>query len=84
MTNNFDFSPHVNNDLSNDIAKEREHIGFYDLCDQDISSYLKLAKEVRQTNIVIIGIGGSALGASAVYRFLDLVDSFEKKLHILD
>ena len=84
MTNSFEFSPKVNDELSNDIAKEREYIGFYDLCDQDVSGYLKLAQEVSQKNIVIIGIGGSALGASAVYRFLDLVDSFEKKLHILD
>ena len=84
MINSFEFSPKVNDELSNDIAKEREHIGFYDLCDQDVSGYLALAQEVKQQNIVIIGIGGSALGASAVYRFLDLVDSFEKKLHILD
>jgi len=84
MTNTFDFAPHVNDRLSDAIAKERETIGFYDLCDQDITAYLKLASEVRHKNIVIIGIGGSALGASAVYRFLDLVRSFDKKLHILD
>ena len=84
MTNTFDFSPHVNDRLSDAIAREREHIGFYDLCDQDITPFLELAASVEQKNIVIIGIGGSALGASAVYRFLDLVRSFEKKLHILD
>jgi len=84
MTNSFEFSPHVNDQLSDAIAREREHIGFYDLCDQDIGPFLDLAASVKQKNIVIIGIGGSALGASAVYRFLDLVRSFEKKLHILD
>jgi len=84
MTNTFDFTSHVNDRLSDAIAKERESIGFYDLCDQDISPFLELATTVVQKNIVIIGIGGSALGASAVYRFLDLVRSFEKKLHILD
>ncbi|MCJ7764827.1 MAG: glucose-6-phosphate isomerase [Thiovulaceae bacterium] len=84
MTNSFDFTPNVNEELSDAIAAERESIGFYDLCDQDITPFLELASKVEQNNIVIIGIGGSALGASAVYRFLDLVKSFEKKLHILD
>jgi len=84
MTNSFDFTAHVNDKLSDAVALERESIGFYDLCDQDITPFLELAATVSQKNIVIIGIGGSALGASAVYRFLDLVRSFEKKLHILD
>ncbi len=84
MTNTFEFSPHVNEQLSDAIVREREYIGFYDLCDQDVTPFLELAASVKQKNIVIIGIGGSALGASAVYRFLDLVRSFEKKLHILD
>lgn len=84
MTNNFDFSPQVNPKLFDAIAKERETIGFYDLCDQDVTPFLDFANSVKQNNIVVIGIGGSALGASAVYHFLDLVRSFDKKLHILD
>ncbi len=84
MTNSFEFRAHVNDQLSDAVEKERKSIGFYDLCDQDITPFLELASSVKQKNIVIIGIGGSALGASAVYRFLDLVRSFEKKLHILD
>jgi len=84
MTNSFEFRAHVNDQLSDAVAFERKTIGFYDLCDQDITPFLELASRVKQKNIVIIGIGGSALGASAVYRFLDLVRSFEKKLHILD
>jgi len=85
MINDFHFTaPSVNDRLSDAIAKERERIGFYDLCDQDITSYLELASKVKQKNIVVIGIGGSALGASAVYRFLNLVRQYEKKLHILD
>jgi len=84
MINTFDFRTKVNDELANSIAWERKTIGFYDLCDQDIQPYLDLAQDVKQKNIVIIGIGGSALGSSAVYRFLDLVRSFDKKLHILD
>lgn len=84
MTNTFEFAPKVNDKLSDAIVKERESIGFYDLCDQDVTPYLELASKVAQNNIVIIGIGGSALGASAVYHFLDLVRSFDKKLHILE
>jgi len=84
MTNTFEFAPKVNDKLSDAIAKERESIGFYDLCDQDVTLFLELASKVTQNHIVVIGIGGSALGASAVYHFLDLVRSFDKKLHILD
>jgi len=84
MINTFDFRTKVNDELADSIAQERKTIGFYDLCDQDIQPYLTLAQKVKQKNIVIIGIGGSALGSSAVYRFLDLVGSFDKKLHILD
>jgi len=84
MTNTFEFAPKVNDKLSDAIAKERESIGFYDLCDQDVTPFLELASKVAQNHIVVIGIGGSALGASAVYHFLDLVRSFDKKLHILD
>ena len=84
MTNTFEFAPKVNDKLSDAIVKERESIGFYDLCDQDVTPFLELASKVVQNHIVVIGIGGSALGASAVYHFLDLVRSFDKKLHILD
>lgn len=84
MTNTFEFAPKVNDKLSDAIVKERESIGFYDLCDQDVTPFLELASKVTQNHIVVIGIGGSALGASAVYHFLDLVRSFDKKLHILD
>ncbi len=84
MINNFEFKTKVNSELSNAMAWERKTIGFYDLCDQDVTPYKDFAKNVTQKNIVIIGIGGSALGASAVYNFLDLVRSFDKKLHILD
>ncbi len=84
MLNDFDFSPKVNPKLFDAIAKERETIGFYDLCDQDVTPFLDFANTVKQNNIVVIGIGGSALGASAIHHFLDLVRSFDKKLHILD
>ena len=76
MINSFKFAPNVNERLSDAIATERETIGFYDLCDQDVTPYLELASKVQQKHIVVIGIGGSALGASAVCHFLDLVIQF--------
>ena len=84
MTNHFDFSPKVNPKLFDAIAKERETIGFYDLCDQNIDPFLDFANSVQQNHIVVVGIGGSALGASAIYHFLNTVRAFDKQLHILD
>lgn len=84
IDNKIYFDTKVNENMSDVMAQERADIGFYDLCDQDITPYLDFAKTVTKKDIVVVGIGGSALGASAVYEFLDLTHNFEKRLHILD
>ena len=43
MTNSFEFKAHVNDQLADAVAWERKTIGFYDLCDQDITPFMELA-----------------------------------------
>lgn len=84
IDNKMYFETKVNDKLSALINEERTSVGFYDLCDQETVNYHKFAASVQKKHIVVIGIGGSALGASAVYEFLDLTHNFEKRLHIMD
>ncbi len=84
MHNELFFDQKVNENISDMLDEERKSIGFYDLCDVDVQPYLDFAANVRQKDIVIIGIGGSALGSSAIYEFLNYGREFDKKLHIFD
>ena len=57
------------------IIRETEEIGFFDLpydkeVIQEIKAYAEEAKE-RFKNFVVLGIGGSALGAIAIHRALN-------------
>jgi len=82
--NKFYFETPVNESISSAINEERKIVGFYDLCDVDCSEYCEFTSNVTQKEIVVIGIGGSALGASAINKFLSLTHEYDKKLHILD
>ena len=84
MQNNLYFNTKNIKDISQVINTERESIGFYDLPLASIENYLEYAKQSQATEIVIVGIGGSALGASAIYKFIKSVKPLSKKLHILD
>jgi len=58
--------------LFNEIVKERETIGYYNLPFIDISDILEYASclEKSISHIVVLGIGGSSLGTRAIYEFL--------------
>ncbi len=84
MDNKFYFDTHVNNKISKKIADERKHIGFYDLVDVDVYEYVEYAKKSNKKDIVVIGIGGSALGTSAIYEFLSYTNEYDKNLHVFD
>lgn len=68
------------------IKKERNRIGYYTLPSQDISSILTycntIPKEVE--SIAVIGIGGSSLGAKAVYEFMKPVKDLPRKLYFFE
>ncbi len=52
------------------LKQERESIGYYKLPFEDTSKIKEFAKSVNKSTIVVIGIGGSSLGASSIYDFL--------------
>lgn len=67
-----------------EIVKEKEHIGYYNLPFQDTSLFKNYAKTVKQSNIVVIGIGGSTLGTYAIYKYLKHSKNLTKKLFFLE
>jgi glucose-6-phosphate isomerase len=68
------------------VMKEQEHIGYYALPDTDPSEYINFCKTLNDTieTIVVIGIGGSSLGAKAIYEFLKPKLAFKRKLIFLE
>jgi glucose-6-phosphate isomerase len=71
-------------DVFDEINKEKESIGYYNLAFADTKKYKKYAKGVQQKNIVVIGIGGSTLGTYAIYKFLKHSRDLDKKLFFLE
>lgn len=70
--------------IFDEIKKERDIIGYYSLPYQDITEIKFFAEKVIQTNVVVVGIGGSTLGTSAIYNFLKKKKSFKKELFFLE
>ena len=71
-------------DLFVEILKEKEEIGYYNIINKETDSYKEFAKTVTQSNIVVVGIGGSTLGTYAIYKFLKHSQELSKKLHFLE
>lgn len=68
------------------IAKEREEIGYYKLPDQDTSAIVEYAQSLDESieTVAVIGIGGSSLGAKAVYEFLKPVKKLQRRLYFFE
>jgi len=71
-------------DIFNEIVKEKESIGYYNLVHQDTNTFKEYAKTVKQKNILVLGIGGSTLGTYAIYKFLKHSKTLSKKLYFLE
>ena len=79
------FNPTISNeDIFDEIVKEKQSIGYYNLVFQETSKYKEYATTVKQKNIVVIGIGGSTLGTYAIYKFLKHSKDLKKKLFFLE
>jgi glucose-6-phosphate isomerase len=79
------YNPSISNEeLFDEILKEKESIGYYNLVSQDIEPYTRYAQGVEQSNVVVIGIGGSTLGTYAIYKFLKHSKELSKKLFFLE
>jgi glucose-6-phosphate isomerase len=68
------------------IQEEEKTIGYYRLPEQDITPILAYCKKVPKEveSIAVIGIGGSSLGAKAVYEFLSPVEKPDRKLYFFE
>jgi len=70
----------------NALQKEKESIGYYALPEQDISHITAYCETIPSSieSIAVIGIGGSSLGAKAVYEFLKPVENLRRKLYFFE
>ena len=79
------FNPTISDEqIFNDIVKEKESIGYYNLYKQNTKAFKEYASTVTQSNIVVIGIGGSTLGTYAIYKYLKYSKELSKKLIFLE
>ena len=73
-----------NNTIFKSLEKELDNVGYYSLPEQDIKEVIDFAKDVKQKDIAIIGIGGSTLGTYAIHKFLKTNKKSNKKLHFFE
>jgi len=73
-----------NTEIFERIKAERESIGYYNLPYQDTTEIKDYAKSVTKKHIVVLGIGGSSLGACAIYEFLLPSNNYHKDLLFLE
>jgi len=68
------------------LKKEKESVGYYALPEQDINGVLAYCDTIPDSieSIAVIGIGGSSLGAKAVYEFLKPVEKLSRKLYFFE
>jgi glucose-6-phosphate isomerase len=68
------------------IMKEKESVGYYNLPQLDVSSIDEFESSIddKIEFIVVLGIGGSSLGAKAIYEFLKPVKEMKRKLYFFE
>ena len=73
-----------NSEIFERIKAEREEVGYYNLPYQDTSEIKTYADTITKKHIVVVGIGGSSLGARAIYEFLLPSNNYKKDLLFLE
>ena len=73
-----------NSEIFDRIKAERESIGYYNLPYQDTSEIKAYSATITKKYIVVVGIGGSSLGARAIYEFLLQSNNYDKDLLFLE
>jgi len=73
-----------NDEIFAKLQAERKEIGYYDLPYQDTTKIKAYASTISKKHIVVVGIGGSTLGARAIYEFLLSSNSYNKELLFLE
>ncbi|KAA0455923.1 MAG: glucose-6-phosphate isomerase [Candidatus Thioglobus sp.] len=75
---------HDNEYIFTRLKDERGEVGYYELPYQNTVEIKDYAETITQQSIVVIGIGGSSLGARAVYNFLLPSNKYQKQLVFLE
>ena len=73
-----------NSEIFERIKAEREEVGYYNLPYQDTAEIKDYAQSISKKHIVVLGIGGSSLGARAIYEFLLPSNDYTKDLLFLE
>ncbi|HIF36163.1 MAG TPA: glucose-6-phosphate isomerase, partial [Candidatus Thioglobus sp.] len=73
-----------NTEIFERIKAEQEEVGYYNLPYQDTTEIKSYASTITKKHIVVIGIGGSSLGARAIYEFLLPSNNYNKDLLFLE
>jgi glucose-6-phosphate isomerase len=73
-----------NSEIFERIQNERDNIGYYNLPYQDTTEIKTYAASITKKHIVVLGIGGSSLGARAIYEFLLPSGNYNKDLLFLE
>ncbi|MEA1953707.1 MAG: glucose-6-phosphate isomerase [Campylobacterota bacterium] len=89
MTNKLYFDSYsklIENKAFEAIVKEEKNVGYYKLPEQNINSILEYCNTIPNNieSIAVIGIGGSSLGAKAVYEFIRPVKKLQRKLYFFE
>ncbi len=73
-----------NSEIFEQIKAERKKVGYYNLPYQDTTEIKNYAESINKKHIVVVGIGGSSLGARAIYEFLLPSNNYNKELVFLE
>ena len=73
-----------NNEIFLRLKNECDSIGYYDLPYQDTTEIKSYAATISQKHVVVLGIGGSSLGARAIYEFLACSNNYDKELLFIE
>jgi len=63
---------------------DADEVGYYQLPEQDTTEIKTYAATITKKHIVVVGIGGSSLGARAIYEFLLPSNDYAKDLLFLE
>jgi glucose-6-phosphate isomerase len=69
-----------NSEIFERIKIECESIGYYNLPYQDTTEIKNYAQSIAKKHIIVLGIGGSSLGARAIYEFLLPSNNYDREL----
>jgi glucose-6-phosphate isomerase len=86
MINKLRFNCEFDKNITQELAQEKQNIGYYDLPYQDtnyVENYLNKLDLENIKKVVIVGIGGSSLGIRAIYHFIKAGKNLPRKMYFM-